>query len=232
MRVICGNDTDNDGMPDTADNCPATPNSSQTDSDSDGLGDVCDNCPNRSNPDQLDSDGDGIGDVCDSSPYNDLDNDGIKDDIDNCMNDYNPDQNDIDGNGQGDACDFEGFRLGVVSKLASLEQALQDCDCLQPSKISLSSFKATPSNRKVILNWQTESENNNTGFNIWRAERFKKINQELIASRGTETIGAEYDFVDEWVLNGKRYFYWLENVDTNGISSFHGPVKAVPRWWR
>jgi hypothetical protein len=44
--------------------------------------------------------------------------------------------------------------------------------------------------------------------------------------------GSEYDFVDEWVLNGKRYFYLLEDMDNNGISTFHGPVKAVPRWWK
>jgi hypothetical protein len=35
--------------------------------------------------------------------------------------------------------------------------------------------------------------------------------------------------VDNWVLNGKRYFYLLEDVDNTGISTFHGPVKAVPR---
>jgi hypothetical protein len=229
--VFCGNDTDTDGVPDAADNCPAASNASQTDSDNDGLGDACDNCPNQSNPDQLDSDDDGVGDVCDPSPYNDIDNDGVKDDIDNCPNNPNPDQNDIDGNGQGDACDFEGFRLGVVSKIASIEQALQDCGCLPPSKISLSSFKAIPSSRKVLLNWQTESEPNNKGYNIWRAERFKKINKGLIPPEGTGTLGAEYDFVDEWLLNGKHYFYWLEDVDNNYVSTFHGPVEAVPRWW-
>ena len=42
-------------------------------------------------------------------------------------------------------------------------------------------------------------------------------------------MGAEYDFVDDWVLNGKRYFSLLEDVDTDGISTFHGAVKAVLR---
>lgn len=39
-----------------------------TDSDNDGIPDSRDNCPNTYNPDQADSDGDGIGDVCDEGP--------------------------------------------------------------------------------------------------------------------------------------------------------------------
>lgn len=37
-------DTDGDGVPDTTDNCLATPNPDQLDTDGDGLGDLCDNC--------------------------------------------------------------------------------------------------------------------------------------------------------------------------------------------
>ncbi|MEZ4471847.1 MAG: thrombospondin type 3 repeat-containing protein [bacterium] len=71
-------DTDNDGVLDAFDNCPADPNPSQSDVDRDGDGDACDpdadadgllnandNCPTVANPDQADADGDGIGDVCD-----------------------------------------------------------------------------------------------------------------------------------------------------------------------
>lgn len=77
----CESDSDSDGWPDSADNCPDDPNPGQTDTDDDGLGNACDgdddgdgiedaddNCPLMPNPDQTDSDGDGIGDVCDISP--------------------------------------------------------------------------------------------------------------------------------------------------------------------
>jgi hypothetical protein len=38
-------DTDNDGIPDTTDNCPTVRNPLQADFDHDGTGDVCDGCP-------------------------------------------------------------------------------------------------------------------------------------------------------------------------------------------
>jgi len=100
-----------------------------------------------------------------------------------------------------------------------------------PTNIELSILDVTPSNEKVILKWKTESETDNAGFNVWRADGFVKVNDAVIPALGSPTAGSEYDFVDQWVLNGKRYFYLLEDIDTNGISTFHGPVKAVPRWW-
>jgi hypothetical protein len=60
-------DTDGDGVGDSLDNCPATPNSNQADSDVDAIGDACDNCPNDPNAGQEDGDGDGTGDACEVS---------------------------------------------------------------------------------------------------------------------------------------------------------------------
>src|SRR5262249_42581821 len=59
-------DGDGDGVTDSADNCPVTPNPTQADVDHDGAGDACDNCPLVASPDSTDSDGDGVGNVCDS----------------------------------------------------------------------------------------------------------------------------------------------------------------------
>lgn len=39
-------DTDNDGVADTADNCPTVANANQADADNDGIGDACDSTPN------------------------------------------------------------------------------------------------------------------------------------------------------------------------------------------
>src|SRR3989338_5512653 len=82
-----GNDTDNDGITNDADNCPLHSNPLQQDYDSDGRGDECD--PDR-------------------------DGDGIINDADNCPFNYNPEQEDSDLAGGGDACDLDDDNDGIL----------------------------------------------------------------------------------------------------------------------
>jgi type IV pilus modification protein PilV len=130
-------DADNDGAPDSIDNCPGLTNVGQADNDGDGRGNACDddddgdgfldisdNCPLLDNPLQEDTDfdtgadpdgdgvrGDGIGNDCD--PSEDLDGDSVKDGDDNCPMLENPDQKDSNGNGIGDECDKDQDADGV-----------------------------------------------------------------------------------------------------------------------
>ena len=87
----------------------------------------------------------------------------------------------------------------------------------------------------VIILWNTEAEIDNAGFNIYRSTaedgEYEKINDALISAQGSPTQGASYTFIDSGLRNGKTYYYKLEDIDNNGISTFHGAVKAVPRWW-
>jgi len=78
-------DFDGDGVPDSIDNCPTTPNPGQQDADHDGLGDACDGCPGGA----------------------DADNDGVCDAVDNCPAASNVDQIDIDADHAGDRCDTQ-----------------------------------------------------------------------------------------------------------------------------
>ena len=81
--------------------------------------------------------------------------------------------------------------------------------------------------------WSTASEIDNAGFNIYRAEsengEILKINRALIPAKGSSTQGAAYEFVDSDVKNRKTYYYKLEDIDLNGVSTFHGPVAETPR---
>jgi hypothetical protein len=102
-----------------------------------------------------------------------------------------------------------------------------------PTLIELSSFTAKASNGRVKLEWVTESEIDNAGFNIWRADaedgEYVKLNDETIPAKGSETKGAKYFFIDNIAKNRMTYFYKLEDIDVYGTSTFHGPLSATPK---
>lgn len=105
--------------------------------------------------------------------------------------------------------------------------------CETEQVIELVSFKALKSFGKVTLLWETASETNNAGFNIYRAENknaeYVKINKELIPAQGSTTQGASYEYIDTSVKSMKAYYYKLEDVDTDGTTTQYDPVKAMPK---
>jgi hypothetical protein len=76
------------------------------DSDEDGIPDTLDNCVSLANLDQKDVNKNGRGDACD-----DFDKDGVINSLDNCPNDPNANQVDVDADKIGDICDKEESRL-------------------------------------------------------------------------------------------------------------------------
>ncbi len=110
FTIVKGVDQDEDGVPDSWDNCVGVWNPGQEDLDADDVGDACDNCPRYPSADQSNGDSDGLGDICDpcpGDPLNDLDMDGRCGDVDNCPLISNPGQGDVDSDGLGDACDID-----------------------------------------------------------------------------------------------------------------------------
>jgi hypothetical protein len=103
--------------------------------------------------------------------------------------------------------------------------------------ITLLSFTAQAGTDHVTLAWQTGSEVDNAGFNLWRAMAedgpYTKLNKALIPAEGDPESGASYTYTDADVVKGVTYYYKLEDVDVHGVSTFHGPVSATPgriRW--
>ena len=101
------------------------------------------------------------------------------------------------------------------------------------TQIELSLFTAKPGNGSVTLKWVTETEIDNAGFNILRAEKkkgeYKQINEALIPAAGSATQGASYEYDDSSVQNGKKYFYKLEDINIYETSTMHGPLKVKPK---
>jgi hypothetical protein len=99
--------------------------------------------------------------------------------------------------------------------------------------IELASFDAdaTAQSGKIVISWTTLSEIDNAGFNILRSEaedgKYTRINPTIIEAVGGATEWAVYSFTDDTAQRGVRYYYQLEDIDYNGVSTFHGPVSAM-----
>jgi hypothetical protein len=101
-----------------------------------------------------------------------------------------------------------------------------------PTAVTLISFTAEAAADHVILAWETASEPENEGFNVWRSEaadgEYTKLNAALIPAQGNADTGASYAYTDTTMVKGVTYYYQLEDVDIHGVSTFHGPVSAAP----
>ncbi|MBC8184729.1 T9SS type A sorting domain-containing protein [candidate division KSB1 bacterium] len=93
--------------------------------------------------------------------------------------------------------------------------------------VELSSFNAHVKNNSVDLNWRTESESNNFGFEIQRSTskiNFSKIG--FIYGQGTTSQPYSYKYRDTSLPAGK-YFYRLKQMDTDGTSTLSQIIEAT-----
>ena len=100
-----------------------------------------------------------------------------------------------------------------------------------PLPVMLSHFNVKVLLNSNIIRWETESEINNVGFNLYRAVarenqlveklNFKKINLEIIPGAGTTSVHHYYSFSDKNVEFEMHYWYLLEDVDYNGVETKH-----------
>lgn len=101
------------------------------------------------------------------------------------------------------------------------------------SPVSLTEFKATPYDGKVVLEWTTGLEWYHKGFNIFRstspATGFVQLNTHLIRNDlFTTNIHGSYAFIDEDATNGVTYYYKLEDISSTDERTLHGPLSATP----
>jgi uncharacterized repeat protein (TIGR01451 family) len=97
--------------------------------------------------------------------------------------------------------------------------------------VEISSFAGLSGPGAIHLEWITESETNNLGFNLWRSEYadgdYRKINTSLISGAGDSQQRHVYRFEDREIKRGITYYYKVEDVDLQGVSQMHGPISAV-----
>ncbi len=86
--------------------------------------------------------------------------------------------------------------------------------------VSLSHFRPTLEDGKVVVRWTTESELDNAGFNILRSDsrngEFAQVNDTLIQGKGTTGERSTYSWVDASAKPGVVYYYQIEDVSFAG----------------
>lgn len=103
-----------------------------------------------------------------------------------------------------------------------------------PTAVRMSACEAAiRDDGRVLLKWETGFETDNLGFNVYRMEDGERVrvNQQVIAGSallagpGTAlTAGHSYRWRDTLQSGGRSARYWLEELDLNGQSTWHGPI--------
>jgi hypothetical protein len=104
----------------------------------------------------------------------------------------------------------------------------------QTLPVELSSFTVAAGDGQVTLRWVTESEVNNLGFNLYRAEQregiigeYVQINDALIPGMVNTSTQQSYEFVDHTIPHDGTYWYQLEDVDFDGLNALHDPISII-----
>lgn len=100
-----------------------------------------------------------------------------------------------------------------------------------PLAVTLASFSAVSAGGQVLLAWETVSELDNAGFNLYRATSDDWGSAALLTFVPSQAPGSSqgfsYSFTDADVETGLTYWYWLEDVSLTGVTTMHGPVTVT-----
>ncbi len=102
----------------------------------------------------------------------------------------------------------------------------------EPTAVTLVSFTATPQDNAILVTWETASELDNVGFNLYRSEKadgpYTRLNTTLIPPQNPGSmLGGLYEWRDRYVMPAVIYYYKLEDVDVHGVRTVWGPLSAL-----
>jgi hypothetical protein len=99
----------------------------------------------------------------------------------------------------------------------------------EPTAVTLVDFWVEGVDRlQVDLAWTTAAEVDNYGFNLYRSRDLDRNHATPIHFEPAQggSGGHTYRFTDTVPSAGNYYYYWLADVDTHGLETFHGPIGA------
>jgi hypothetical protein len=101
-----------------------------------------------------------------------------------------------------------------------------------PTAVEMASFNAGWTGKGVLVEWETATEVNNVGFNLYRKaakSKYTRLNAALIPCQVPGSpMGATYDYLDTGVQANTVYLYVLEAIDVRGHADRYGPVQVKP----
>jgi hypothetical protein len=155
-------------------------------------------------------------------------------DPDLCNPPEEPDECEPMGSDPYDECDpYQNDDDMCVNFPADECQSLPEPDYPGPTAVEMAAFNAGWTGQGVLLEWETASEVDSLGFNLYRsrsaASGYARINETLIPcqSPGNPT-GASYSYLDLQAPPDTVCFYVIEALDARGNPDRYGPVQANP----
>jgi hypothetical protein len=104
--------------------------------------------------------------------------------------------------------------------------------CAAPTAVKVLGFTARATRRSVALSWNTTSEADVLGFNVWRiaGKRSVKVNGHLIpAKQSGRAAGGAYRLVDRRVVARRAYSYRLQLVTLKRARTWSGGITVATR---
>ncbi len=104
--------------------------------------------------------------------------------------------------------------------------------------VELTLFTARHEQKHVLIEWETQTESQNLGFNILRSTsgingQYIKLNSSLIEGAGDSETKNSYKFQDTGIEPEKTYHYILEDITYSGKTTQNGPIEvktaAIPQ---
>ena len=129
--------------------------------------------------------------------------------------------------------------MGIESTMGGVgDGEVEDYDYLPgiPTAVHLLRFEALADGVDVRVEWETATEVSTLGFNLYRSDgpagEREMLNGALIPVQAPgSSDGGLYSWPDRMVEPGITYYYWLEEVDLQGVSTVYGPVPGAVKLW-
>jgi hypothetical protein len=97
--------------------------------------------------------------------------------------------------------------------------------------VTLSHFSAAMTAENYVqLTWISQTETNVLGYNVYRSadNNLSSAMQICPMIAATNTSQSQtYIHVDKDLVEDGTYYYWLQNVDLDGTTGFHGPASVI-----